>query len=140
MRRKEVLYVSGTDGLILCKRGIIMTYIPKTDSSLMSMTKKQLIEELRVAEHNFFTMEDALNNSATAGMDLYEELQKAKQLIKSMFNDIDSSGVICECCVHNNAKKNKPFTCQAGIACVMQYKYRFEDSVKELLKNDKNLV
>ena len=40
-----------------------MGYKPKSDSYLMSLTKAQIIEELRVAEHNFFAMEEGLNNS-----------------------------------------------------------------------------
>lgn len=35
-------------------------YKPLSDSTLMSMTKKQIIENLRIAEHNFFAAEETL--------------------------------------------------------------------------------
>lgn len=35
-------------------------YKPLSDSTLMGMTKKQIIEQLRVAEHNFFVMQDTV--------------------------------------------------------------------------------
>lgn len=37
---------------------------PLSDSTLMSMTKKQIIENLRMAEHNFFAAEEALAQQA----------------------------------------------------------------------------
>lgn len=39
-------------------------YKPLSDSTLMSMTKKQIIENLRIAEHNFFAAEEALAQQA----------------------------------------------------------------------------
>ena len=59
-----------------------MGYKPKSDSYLMSMTKAQIIEELRVAEHNFFATEETLNNSAKAGMEIAEKYDRAKELLK----------------------------------------------------------
>lgn len=35
-------------------------YKPLSDSTLMGMTKKQIIEQLRIAEHNFFAAEETL--------------------------------------------------------------------------------
>jgi hypothetical protein len=49
----------------------------------MSLTKAQIIELLRVAEHNFFATEEALNNSVKAGIEIAEKLDKAKELLKS---------------------------------------------------------
>lgn len=112
-----------------------MAYIPKSDSYLMSLTKKQLIEELRIAEHNFFTMEEALNNSAKAGTDIYENFKEAQKLLKIMFDDITNCGVICACCVHNK-QDGKAATCRAGVPCVLQYKYRYEDDIRTLLKDN----
>lgn len=58
-----------------------MGYKPKSDSYLMSMTKAQIIEELRVAEHNFFATEEGLNNSANAAMAVYKENKELKNLL-----------------------------------------------------------
>ena len=58
-----------------------MGYKPKSDSYLMSLTKAQIIEELRVAEHNFFATEEALENSANAAKAVYENDKIQKQLL-----------------------------------------------------------
>lgn len=60
-----------------------MGYKAYSDSYLMSLTKTQIIELLRVAEHNFFATEEALNNSAKAGMEIAEKFDKAKELLKA---------------------------------------------------------
>ena len=39
-------------------------YKPLSDSTLMGMTKKQIIEQLRVAEHNFFVMQNTVAQQA----------------------------------------------------------------------------
>lgn len=39
-------------------------YKPLSDSTLMSMTKRQIIEILRMTEHNFFAAEEALVQQA----------------------------------------------------------------------------
>ena len=39
-------------------------YKPLADSTLMGMTKKEVIEQLRIAEHNFKAMEETLNQQA----------------------------------------------------------------------------
>ena len=39
-------------------------YKPYSDSTLMSMSKKELIEQLRVAEHNYFVTKEAINQQA----------------------------------------------------------------------------
>lgn len=70
-----------------------MGYKAYSDSYLMSLTKEQIIELLRVAEHNFFAMEEALNNSAKAGMEIAEKYDEAKQLLKSA---IDEWRIVCE--------------------------------------------
>ncbi|WP_303834663.1 hypothetical protein [Ruminococcus flavefaciens] len=58
-----------------------MGYKPKSDSYLMSLTKAQIIEELRVAEHNFFATEEGLNNSAKAGNAIYEAGKRQRKLL-----------------------------------------------------------
>lgn len=39
-------------------------YKPLADSTLMGMTKKEIIEQLRIAEHNFRAMEETVNQQA----------------------------------------------------------------------------
>ena len=39
-------------------------YKPLADSTLMGMTKKEIIEQLRIAEHNFKAMEETVNQQA----------------------------------------------------------------------------
>lgn len=59
-----------------------MGYKAYSDNYLMSLTKAQIIELLRVAEHNFFATEEALNNSAKTGMEIAEKHNRAKELLK----------------------------------------------------------
>lgn len=65
-----------------------MGYKAYSDGYLMSLTKDQIIELLRVAEHNFFATEEALNNSAKAGMEIAEKYDKAKELLKLTIDTI----------------------------------------------------
>lgn len=83
-------------------------YKPYSDSYLMSLTKAQIIELLRVAEHNFFATEETLNNSAKAGMEIAEKFDKAKELLKAavdgfsnMYDHIfDCDGMCNTCSLH----------------------------------------
>ena len=78
-----------------------MGYEAYSDSYLMSLTKVQIIELLRVAEHNFFVAEEALNNSAKAGMKITEKLDKAKELLKLTTDTINSNlHESCSNCSH----------------------------------------
>ena len=78
-----------------------MGYKTYSDGYLMSLTKAEIIELLRVAEHNFFATEEALNNSAKAGMKIAEKLDKAKELLKLTTNTInDSLHKSCSNCSH----------------------------------------
>jgi hypothetical protein len=63
-------------------------YKAYSDSYLMSLTKTEIIELLKVAEHNFFATEEALNNSAKAGMEIAEKYDKAKELLKMAMKDM----------------------------------------------------
>ena len=54
-----------------------------SDSTLMSLSKKKLIELLRVAEHNFFVTDKALDTSA----------ENSKDLITGAFNNGFQAGV-----------------------------------------------
>ena len=59
-----------------------MGYKAYSDNYLMSLTKAEIIELLRTAEHNFFVTEEALNNSVKAGMEMVKKFDKAKELLK----------------------------------------------------------
>ena len=63
-------------------------YKAYSDSYLMSLTKAEIIELLRVVEHNFFVTEEALNNSAKAGIEIAEKFDKAKELLKMAMDDM----------------------------------------------------
>ena len=39
-------------------------YKPLADSTLMGMTKKEIIEQLRIAEHNYKAMKETVNQQA----------------------------------------------------------------------------
>ena len=51
-------------------------YRQYSDSTLMSLPKRKIIELLRVAEYNYFVTDEALENSANAGMELAEKLDR----------------------------------------------------------------
>lgn len=87
-----------------------MPYKPYSDSYLMSLTKSQIIELLRTAEHNYFTTENALANSVKAGQEFAERLNKAKELLKDAVECIsknvtciscDFGSPTCEHCIRN---------------------------------------
>lgn len=51
-------------------------YKPLADSTLMGMTKKEIIEQLRIAEHNFKAMEETVNQQAENFKKLFAEERK----------------------------------------------------------------
>lgn len=51
-------------------------YKPLADSTLMGMTKKEIIEQLRTAEHNFKAMEETVNQQAENFIKLLAEERK----------------------------------------------------------------
>lgn len=51
-------------------------YKPLADSTLMGMTKKEIIEQLRIAEHNFRAMEETVNQQAENFIKLLAEERK----------------------------------------------------------------
>ena len=51
-------------------------YKPLADSTLMGMTKKEIIEQLRIAEHNFKAMEETVNQQAENCKKLLAEERK----------------------------------------------------------------
>lgn len=72
-----------------------MGYKAYSDSYLMSLTKPQIIELLRTAEHNFFAAEEALNNSAKAGMEIAEKYDREKKLLKLATDTINHNPHKC---------------------------------------------
>lgn len=53
-----------------------MMYKPLSNSTLMGMTKKEIIEQLRTAEHNFKAMEETVNQQAENFKKLLAEERK----------------------------------------------------------------
>ena len=51
-------------------------YEPLADSTLMRMTKKEIIEQLRIAEHNFKAMKETVNQQAENFIKLLAEERK----------------------------------------------------------------
>lgn len=95
-----------------------MGYKAYSDSYLMSLTKAEIIELLRVAEHNFFVTEEALNNSAKAGMEIAENFNKAKELLKIAMEDMK---------ILYEAGKDE--------GCVgIEFKWRYADEAEKLIK------
>lgn len=54
----------------------MIMYKPLADSTLMGMTKKEIIEQLRTAEHNFKAMEETVNQQAENFIKLLAEERK----------------------------------------------------------------
>ena len=80
-------------------------YKAKSNSYLMSMTKVEIIAELRTAEHNFFATEEAYHNATESAKKIcgeYEdEIKELKRLLKFAVEDIywamgDSACAICK--------------------------------------------
>lgn len=85
-----------------------MGYKAYSDSYLMSLTKAEIIELLRVAEHNFFATEEALNNSVKIGTEITEKFNKAKELLKSAVNVLKiyrpCDNDICSECINHTRR------------------------------------
>lgn len=107
-----------------------MGYKAYSDSYLMSLTKAEIIELLRVAEHNFFATEEALNNSAKAGMEIAEKYGRAKELLKSatdIIKDVDcNEDYLCDECEYR-AK------CDGGFS----FYWRYANEAENLLSDEK---
>lgn len=88
-----------------------MGYKSYSDSYLMSLTKAQIIELLRVAEHNFFTTEEALNNSVKTGTEIAEKFDKAKELLKAAVEDFNKSLGAMYTCPYCKYVKRKREVC-----------------------------
>ena len=114
-----------------------MGYKAYSDSYLMSLTKPQIIELLRVAEHNFFATEEALNNSAKAGTEIAEKFDKAKELLKSAVDDVRycmHSYDPCEVC--DLMEENGECAATDDDDCNEKYKWRYEAEALALIGED----
>lgn len=106
-----------------------MGYKSYSDSYLMSLTKAQIIELLRVTEHNFFATEEALNNSARAGMEIAEKYDEAKRLLKVAVEDMSEENFCAKVCKRDN------FACRVSDTC--DFKWRYADEAENLLNDEK---
>ena len=98
-----------------------MGYKAYSDSYLMSLTKTQIIELLRVAEHNFFATEEALNNSVKAGMEIAEKYDKTKELLKLAICELGDAQD-CDSCIAD---------CSIGTDCI--YKWHCSNEAEKLI-------
>ena len=117
-----------------------MGYKAYSDSYLMSLTKPQIIELLRVAEHNFFATEEALNNSAKAGMKIAEKFDKAKELLKLAVEDfkaVNSNTLICRYCKHYDAEIDDCGLSDDDSVCEDICDWRYADKVRKLINDEK---
>ena len=64
-----------------------MPYKQYSDNYLLKMNKKEIIDLLRVAEHNFFATEEGLQNSARFGAEVLAENAELKRLLKLAVED-----------------------------------------------------
>ena len=103
-----------------------MPYKVYSDSYLMSLTKKQLIEILRTAEHNFEVTEQALNNSARVGKEYADKFNEAKGLLQLAITDFKKAGS-CSTCTRQSE------VCDFGNC---KYIWQYKDEVEKLLKEN----
>lgn len=101
---------------------------PYSDSYLMSLTKEQIIELLRVAGHNFFAAEEALNNSVKTGMEIAEKFDRAKELLKAAVEDM-TEAADCGACLHDNDGK-----CPIEFKRC-EFKWRYADESEKLIES-----
>ena len=100
-----------------------MGYKVYSDSYLTSLTKAEIIELLRTAEHNFFVTEEALNNSTKVGMEMVEKFDKAKELLKMAMAVLNDGSSIKKC-----------EDCNASCARSCKFKWKFTDEAERLFK------
>lgn len=109
-----------------------MGYKAYSDGYLMSLTKAQIIELLRVAEHNFFATEEALNNSAKAGMEIAEKFEKAKRLLKVAVDDLNFESQCRNCKHQETGLDNVCRGCRGD-----RWEWRYADEAEKLLNDEK---
>lgn len=73
-------------------------YKPLSDSTLMGMTKKEIIELLRIAERNAEAMRETLNQQAENCQKLLAEARKHGHWVKLFDPNYGIIGVECSVC------------------------------------------
>ncbi len=77
-----------------------MGYKPYSDSTLMSMTKPQIIEVLRIAENNYFAANETLNQQAENMKD-WQPVKHARVKESGWYEGYGDGGK-CFSCGHEN--------------------------------------
>ena len=101
-----------------------MPYKQYSDGYLLKMNKKEIIDLLRVAEHNFFATEESLQNSARFGAEILAENAELKSLLKLAVEDMHLEDM-CEACIIGF--KN----CPDNSNC---FKWRYADEALKLIE------
>lgn len=118
-----------------------MGYKVYNDSYLISLTKSQIIEQLRVAEHNFFATEEALNNSVKAGMEIAKKYDEAKRLLRLAIYDIYNAkrGINCGICDMPKNDIDVEKRCEVdNVQPECKYQWRYADEALKLIGDSEN--
>lgn len=111
----------------------------KSDSYLMKMTKAEIIEELRTAEHNFFVTEEAFHNATESAKKIcgeYEdEIKELKRMLRLAVEDIEGRSY-CSMC--KNGVYNYSDTCKRCNAIALDmFEWGHKDEAMKLIGDDK---
>lgn len=112
-----------------------MGYKAYSDSYLMSLTKAQIIELLRVAEHNFFATEEGLQNSARFGAEVLAENAELKKLLKAAVEDLRLVRK-CQYCKHQiTGYADICYGCHVN---TNKWEWRYADEALKLIGGSEN--
>lgn len=73
-------------------------YKPLADNTLMGMTKKEIIEQLRIAEHNYQAMKETVNQQAENVIKLLAEERKHGHWVTGENEDDGDFIIKCSIC------------------------------------------
>lgn len=73
-------------------------YKPLADSTLMGMTKKEIIEQLRIAEHNYQAVKETVNQQAENFIKLLAEERKHGRWVTGENEDDGDFIIKCSIC------------------------------------------
>lgn len=114
-----------------------MGYKPFTDSTLKAMTKKEIIECVRVAEHNFFAYKEANENQHKYLHELNAENAELKRLLKLIYDEMQEAKICWTCAYRNLSAEDK--TCYiCGNANESMYKWEHADEAMKLIGEGDN--
>lgn len=116
-------------------------YKSYSNSYIMSLTKSEIIELLRVAEHNFFATEEALNNSTKAGTEIAEKFDKAKELLSMAVKSFDKLKetvipfhyVVCDYAMQFANPYDACDSCPLGNGRYKTCKWKFTDEALKII-------